>query len=175
MEPEVKQLKIEGVAPRTPPTSDSEDDLNIDQIRDHRKEKSKQAKKDRKADYKKAVKDFRISLGMGFTVFKYKIFNKICMGLKLIYSFIYTVSLVFENVSYRNRLKIIKISMNFYCVYYFEVFKHNFIPCKLSFHVKRFFFNLYQQRFFRSNFDTYSTVYVILLLGKAERVSRLIS
>lgn len=64
MEPEVKQLKIEGVAPRTPPTSDSEDDLNIDQIRDHRKEKSKQAKKDRKADYKKAVKDFRISLAL---------------------------------------------------------------------------------------------------------------
>ena len=37
MEPEIKQLKLEGVAPKTPPTSDSEEEMDVDQIRDHRK------------------------------------------------------------------------------------------------------------------------------------------
>ena len=37
MEPEIKQLKLEGVAPKTPPTSDSEEEMDVDQIRDHRR------------------------------------------------------------------------------------------------------------------------------------------
>ena len=41
MEPEIKQLKLEGVAPKTPPTSDSEEEMSVDQIRDHRKVFSK--------------------------------------------------------------------------------------------------------------------------------------
>lgn len=64
MDDEVKKLKIEGVAPKTPPTSDSEDDLNIEEIRDHRKDKAAAEKIEKKEFAKKQIKEFRVSLAL---------------------------------------------------------------------------------------------------------------
>lgn len=66
MDDEVKKLKIEGVAPKTPPTSDSEDDLNIEEIRDHRKDKAAAEKIEKKEFAKKQIKEFRVSLVIGY-------------------------------------------------------------------------------------------------------------
>jgi len=64
MEPEIKKLKIEGVAPKTPPTSDSEEELPIEQIREHRRDKAKREKEAKKEAGKKQMREFRISLAL---------------------------------------------------------------------------------------------------------------
>ena len=64
MEPEIKKLKIEGVAPKTPPTSDSEEELPIEQIREHRRDKAKREKEKKKEAGKKQMREFRISLAL---------------------------------------------------------------------------------------------------------------
>jgi len=63
MDEETKRLKLDGVAPRTPPQSDSEDDLAIEDIRNRRKTENKESKKKNKEDRKKQFKDFYTSLG----------------------------------------------------------------------------------------------------------------
>ena len=63
MDEETKRLKLDGVAPKTPPQSDSEDDMAIEQIRNRRKEDAKEQKKKNKEEKKKQVKDFYHSLG----------------------------------------------------------------------------------------------------------------
>ncbi|CBY14576.1 unnamed protein product [Oikopleura dioica] len=65
MEPEIKKLKIEGVGPKTPEPSDSEEELpDIDAIRDHRKNKVKQEKEKRKEKEKRLQREFRCSLAL---------------------------------------------------------------------------------------------------------------
>ena len=63
MDEETKRLKLDGVAPKTPPQSDSEDDMAIEQIRNRRKEEAKEQRKKNKEEKKKQVKDFYHSLG----------------------------------------------------------------------------------------------------------------
>ena len=63
MDEETKRLKLDGVAPRTPPQSDSEDDLAIEEIRNRRKIENKETKKKNKENRKQQFKDFYISLG----------------------------------------------------------------------------------------------------------------
>ena len=63
MDEETKRLKLDGVAPRTPPQSDSEDDLAIEEIREKRKEDEKEKKKKNKEAKKQQMKDFYKSLG----------------------------------------------------------------------------------------------------------------
>jgi len=63
MEPEVKKIKTEGVAPKTPPTSDSEEEMNVEEIRENRKNKKVKEKQEKKEAGKKQIRDFRISLG----------------------------------------------------------------------------------------------------------------
>ena len=63
MDEETKRLKLDGVAPRTPPQSDSEDDLAIEEIREKRKEDELAKKKKNKEAKKKQMNDFYISLG----------------------------------------------------------------------------------------------------------------
>ena len=64
MDEETKRLKLDGVAPKTPPQSDSEDDMAIEQIRNRRKEDAKEQRKKNKEEKKKQVKDFYHSLGI---------------------------------------------------------------------------------------------------------------
>ena len=63
MDEDTKRLKLDGVAPRTPPQSDSEDDLAIEEIREKRKEDEKEKKKKNKEAKKQQMKDFYKSLG----------------------------------------------------------------------------------------------------------------
>merc|ERR1739838_1202302 len=62
MDEETKRLKLDGVAPKTPPQSDSEDELPIEEIREKRKEDEKARKKKNKEDKKQQMKDFYKSL-----------------------------------------------------------------------------------------------------------------
>jgi len=65
MEPELKKLKIEGVGPKTPEPSDSEEELpDIDAIRDHRKSKAKIEKEKKKEKEKRLQREFRCSLAL---------------------------------------------------------------------------------------------------------------
>lgn len=63
MDEETKRLKLDGVGPRTPPQSDSEDDLAIEEIREKRIELEKERKKKAKDEKKKQMNDFYKSLG----------------------------------------------------------------------------------------------------------------
>ena len=63
MDEDTKRLKLDGVAPKTPPQTDSEDDLPIEEIREKRKEDSKAKKEKLKEERKKQMKDFQKSLG----------------------------------------------------------------------------------------------------------------
>ena len=63
MDEDTKRLKLDGVAPKTPPQTDSEDDLPIEEIREKRKEDSKARKEKLKEERKKQMKDFQKSLG----------------------------------------------------------------------------------------------------------------
>lgn len=63
MDEDTKRLKLDGVAPKTPPQIDSEDDLPIEEIREKRKEDSKAKKEKLKEERKKQMKDFQKSLG----------------------------------------------------------------------------------------------------------------
>jgi len=62
MDEDTKRLKLDGVAPKTPPQTDSEDDLPIEEIREKRKEDSKAKKEKLKEERKKQMKDFQKSL-----------------------------------------------------------------------------------------------------------------
>ena len=65
MEPELKKLKIEGVGPKTPEPSDSEEELpTIEAIRDHRKDKAKAEKEKKKEKEKRLQREFRCSLAL---------------------------------------------------------------------------------------------------------------
>ena len=66
MDEETKRLKLDGVAPRTPPQSDSEDDLAIEEIREKRKEDEKEKKKKNKEAKKQQMKDFYKTLGKSY-------------------------------------------------------------------------------------------------------------
>ena len=70
MDEDTKRLKLDGVAPKTPPQSDSEDELPIEEIREKRKEDEKARKKKNKEDKKQQMKDFYKSLGEQISYFK---------------------------------------------------------------------------------------------------------
>ena len=63
MDEETKRLKLDGVGPRTPPQSDSEDEFTIEEIREKRMEAEKERKKNIKDKKKKYMNDFYKSLG----------------------------------------------------------------------------------------------------------------
>ena len=77
MEPELKKLKIEGVGPKTPEPSDSEEELpTIEAIRDHRKDKAKAEKEKKKEKEKRLQREFRCSLAL-FRAAEGEIFDRI--------------------------------------------------------------------------------------------------
>ena len=71
MDEETKRLKLDGVAPKTPPQSDSEDELPIEEIREKRKDEEKARKKKNKEDRKQQMKDFYKSLGKPLLVIRF--------------------------------------------------------------------------------------------------------
>ena len=75
MDEDTKRLKLDGVAPKTPPQTDSEDDLPIEEIREKRKEDSKAKKEKLKEERKKQMKDFQKSLGPFSNNFKFAVEN----------------------------------------------------------------------------------------------------
>ena len=79
MDEDTKRLKLDGVAPKTPPQTDSEDDLPIEEIREKRKEDSKAKKEKLKEERKKQMKDFQKSLGpfscRSFSTYTYSVEN----------------------------------------------------------------------------------------------------